>query len=90
MTNSTDKARSETIKGGAIGGFGGLLVGGVGLYAATLRYPVFRHMSLQLRAFLLTSSTTFGGTSTPSPIRYYLFFTHTLNPSRKFLFTNVS
>ena len=53
---------SETLKGGAVGGFSGLALGFVGVYAAATRYPAFRQLTLPLRAFLITSSGTFGGT----------------------------
>lgn len=53
---------SETIKGGAIGGTTGLLIGVLGVYGAGIRYPAFRHLTLPLRAFLCTSGATFGGT----------------------------
>ena len=55
---------SETLKGGALGGFSGLALGFGGVYAAATRYPAFRQLTLPLRAFLITSSGTFGGTRT--------------------------
>ena len=62
---------SETLKGGALGGFSGLALGFGGVYAAATRYPAFRQLTLPLRAFLITSSGTFGGTRTS----HSLFFT---------------
>ena len=62
----TNIASSETLKGGGVGGAAGLTIGVLGVYGAGLRYPAFRHITLPLRAFLVTSSATFGGTSTIS------------------------
>lgn len=39
----------------------GLALGVGGVYGAGLRYPAFRQLTLPLRAFLCTSSMTFGG-----------------------------
>jgi len=50
---------NATLKGGLAGGVAGLAVGFVGVYAATARYPAFRHLTLPLKAFLVTSSSTF-------------------------------
>jgi len=52
---------NETLKGGIAGGLGGLAIGALGVYGATLRYPAFRQLTLPLRAFLVTSSGTFAG-----------------------------
>jgi len=52
---------NETLKGGAIGGFGGLALGTLGVVAASRRYHFFRGLTLPLRAFLITSAGTFGG-----------------------------
>ena len=54
---------SATLKGGSLGGTAGLVLGVLGVYGAGVRYPAFRHITLPLRAFLVTSSATFGGTS---------------------------
>jgi len=54
-------ANSETLKGGAVGGLAGLGVGVAGVMGAGVRYPAFRQLTLPLRAFLCTSSATFGG-----------------------------
>ncbi|KAL9638219.1 MAG: hypothetical protein Q9164_001696 [Protoblastenia rupestris] len=56
-----DAHYTETLKGGAVGGTAGLVLGAVGVYAAAVRYPAFRQLTLPLRAFLITSSATFGG-----------------------------
>lgn len=53
---------SATLKGGIGGGVAGLLVGALGVYGATVRYPAFRQLTVPLRAFLITSSGTFAGT----------------------------
>jgi len=50
---------SATLKGGIGGGLAGLAVGLVGVYGATRRYPAFRGLTLPLKAFLVTSSSTF-------------------------------
>ena len=39
----------------------GMAVGLVGVYAATRRYSAFRQLTLPLKAFLITSSSTFAG-----------------------------
>ena len=62
----TNISSSETLKGGGVGGAAGLTIGVLGVYGAGLRYPAFRHITLPLRAFLVTSSATFGGTFTIS------------------------
>lgn len=56
---------SETLKGGALGGAAGLALGVGGVFAAGARFPAFRQLTLPLRAFLITSSSTFGGMWTP-------------------------
>ena len=33
----------------------------MGVYAATARFPAFRHLTLPLKAFLVTSAGTFAG-----------------------------
>lgn len=58
---STEFASSETLKGGFLGGAAGLGVGILGVWGATARFPAFRQLTLPLRAFIVTSSTTFGG-----------------------------
>ncbi|KAL9131985.1 MAG: hypothetical protein Q9217_000195 [Psora testacea] len=55
-----DAHYNETLKGGAVGGVAGLALGAVGVYGAAVRYPAFRQLTLPLRAFLVTSSATFG------------------------------
>ncbi|KAI0837611.1 hypothetical protein F5Y06DRAFT_297470 [Hypoxylon sp. FL0890] len=50
----------EVLKGGTIGGTLGLGAGLVGVLAASRRYPAFRSLTLPFRAFLVTSTGTFG------------------------------
>jgi len=50
---------SATIKGGTIGGIGGLLAGSLGVYAASRRFPAFRSLTIQFRTFLAVSTGTF-------------------------------
>lgn len=52
---------SETLEGGLLGGVTGLGLDVAGVYGAGVRYPAFRQLTLPLRAFLYTSSATFGG-----------------------------
>ena len=50
----------EVIKGGLLGGSVGLAGGLAGVAFASRRYPSFRALTLPFRAFLVTSSSTFG------------------------------
>lgn len=60
LTREEEEAHyKETLKGGIGGGLAGLAVGAVGVYAGAARYPAFRHLTLPLKAFLVTSSGTF-------------------------------
>ena len=68
---------SETLKGGVGGGVVGLAVGLAGVYAAAARYPAFRHLTLPLKAFIVTSSGTFTG------MGFYLLASMKVNPSGK-------
>jgi hypothetical protein len=52
--------RNQVIKGGSIGGAVGLGIGLGGVLLASKRYPAFRSLTLPFRAFLVTSSVTFG------------------------------
>ncbi|EGU74673.1 hypothetical protein FOPG_08604 [Fusarium oxysporum f. sp. conglutinans race 2 54008] len=61
LTKEEEEAHyAEVVKGGLIGGtlFLGLGLGGV--YYASKRYPTFRGLTLPFRAFLVTSTGTFG------------------------------
>ncbi|KAI0178919.1 hypothetical protein GGR52DRAFT_281334 [Hypoxylon sp. FL1284] len=51
---------SQVLKGGSIGGAFGLGVGLVGVAVGSRRYPAFRSLTVPFRAFLVTSSVTFG------------------------------
>ncbi|KAI2783643.1 hypothetical protein F4815DRAFT_491309 [Daldinia loculata] len=50
----------EVLTGGIIGGSLGLGAGLVGVMIASRRYPAFRSLTLPFRAFLVTSTGTFG------------------------------
>ena len=52
---------NATLKGGAIGLFGGLGLGFAGVYLASQRYHFMRQLTIPLRAFLVTSTGTFAG-----------------------------
>lgn len=52
---------NETLKGGVIGGLGGLGIGTLGVLIAANRSKFFRGLTLPLRAFLITSAGTFSG-----------------------------
>lgn len=51
---------SAVVKGGVIGGSAGLALGLGGVLVASRRYPAFRGLTLPFRAFLVTSTGTFG------------------------------
>ncbi|KAI2628018.1 hypothetical protein GGS26DRAFT_592164 [Hypomontagnella submonticulosa] len=51
---------NQVLKGGSIGGTLGLGVGIAGVIFASRRYPAFRSLTLPFRAFLVTSTGTFG------------------------------
>lgn len=60
LTKEEEAAHSTaTWKGGLLGGAAGIAVGVGGVYAASLRFPAFRHLSLPFRAFLVTGTTSF-------------------------------
>ncbi|KAF1827396.1 uncharacterized protein K489DRAFT_391897 [Dissoconium aciculare CBS 342.82] len=50
---------NATLKGGAIGGVAGTILGTAGVYAASVRYPAFKSLTLPFRVFLIASSGTF-------------------------------
>lgn len=54
-----DAHYNATVKGGSIGGAIGLGVGLVGVYAASKRFHTINSLTLPMKAFLVTSSTTF-------------------------------
>ncbi|CAK7275092.1 Replication factor C, subunit RFC4 [Sporothrix epigloea] len=55
-----DAHYSAVLRGGAIGGAAGFAVGLAGVIGASRRYAGFRNLTLQFRAFLVSSSATFG------------------------------
>jgi hypothetical protein len=61
MSPEEEKAHyNQVLKGGFIGGTAGLAAGIGGVMIASRRYPAFRHLTLPFRAFLITSTGTFG------------------------------
>ncbi|KAM0713643.1 hypothetical protein Q7P37_010605 [Cladosporium fusiforme] len=73
---------NATVKGGAIGGIGGLALGGLGVMAASRRFPAFRGLTLPFRAFLITGSGTFA--AIVSADSYSRRFENSRNPERTF------
>ncbi|KAJ9666110.1 Replication factor C, subunit RFC4 [Coniosporium apollinis] len=60
LTKEEEQAHyNATVKGGLLGGLGGLAVGGLGVYAASARSHMFRQLTVPFRAFLVASSGTF-------------------------------
>lgn len=59
--SGADVNHSETLKGGFIGGSIGLTAAALGVYAGAIRFPVIRHLTLPMKAFLVTSGGTFAG-----------------------------
>jgi hypothetical protein len=57
----TDPHLSATVKGGILGGLGGLVVAGGLVAFAHRRYHFFNQLTPQLKAFLITSGGTFTG-----------------------------
>ncbi|KAM5356665.1 hypothetical protein ACJ41O_003311 [Fusarium nematophilum] len=61
LTKEEEEAHyAEVVKGGLIGGAFGLGLGLGGVYFASKRYRSFRGLTLPFRAFLVTSTGTFG------------------------------
>ncbi|KAI9899187.1 hypothetical protein N3K66_005648 [Trichothecium roseum] len=61
LTPEEEKAHfSQVLQGGVIGGTFGLSIGMGGVVLASRRYPAFRSLTLPFRAFLVTSTGTFG------------------------------
>lgn len=60
LTKEEEEAHySATLKGGITGGLIGLAVGASGVYAAHRRFQFIRNLTLPMKAFLTTSSSTF-------------------------------
>ncbi|KAF4452598.1 hypothetical protein F53441_4618 [Fusarium austroafricanum] len=61
LTKEEEEAHyAEVVKGGLVGGTLFLGIGLGGVYWASKRYPSFRGLTLPFRAFLVTSTGTFG------------------------------
>lgn len=61
LTPEEERAHyNAVLKGGIIGGTAGLALGFGGVIFASRRYPAFKGLTLPFRAFLVTSSGTFG------------------------------
>ncbi|KAI6370239.1 hypothetical protein MCOR25_004233 [Pyricularia grisea] len=69
---------SATIKGGLVGGSVGLALGLAGVVGASKRYAAFRSLTLPFRAFLVTSSGTFGAITVAE--RYSIAFAKQQDP----------
>ncbi|KAI9837418.1 MAG: hypothetical protein M1838_004829 [Thelocarpon superellum] len=60
LTKEEEEAHyNATLKGGITGGLVGLALGTGAVYAASVRFPAFRSLTLPLRTFLVTSTGTF-------------------------------
>lgn len=60
LTKEEEQAHyNATLKGGITGGTVGLIVGGAVVYGANARFHGFRQLTLPMKTFLATSSTTF-------------------------------
>ncbi|CAK3853767.1 related to mitochondrial hypoxia responsive domain [Lecanosticta acicola] len=73
---------NATVKGGTLGGLIGTAAGTLGVYAATMRYPAFRSLSLPFRAFLATSSGTF--TAIIAADRYSRYYEASRHPEKNY------
>ncbi|KAL1913612.1 Replication factor C, subunit RFC4 [Sporothrix stenoceras] len=61
ITKEEEKAHYDAVlRGGAVGGATGLALGLAGVTLASRRYAGFRNLTLPFRAFLVSSSATFG------------------------------
>ncbi|OAQ66960.1 Hypoxia induced protein, domain-containing protein [Pochonia chlamydosporia 170] len=61
VSKEEEKAHyNVVVKGGLYGGTAGLALGMGGVLLASRRYPAFRQLTLPFRAFLITSTATFG------------------------------
>lgn len=60
LTKEEEQAHyNATLKGGINGGILGLVLGGAAVYAANARFHTFRSLTLPMKTFLVTSSSTF-------------------------------
>ncbi|KAK3329440.1 hypothetical protein B0H66DRAFT_526825 [Apodospora peruviana] len=84
ISKEEEKAHyDEVLKGGFYGGTAGLAAGLTGVLAAQRRYPAFRTFSLPLRAFLVSSATTFGAIITAE--RFSVRFQRAKDPMNNYL-----
>ncbi|CAI7631388.1 unnamed protein product [Penicillium bialowiezense] len=56
-----DAHYTEVVKGGSVGGVAGLAVGAAGVLLASRRFHTIRTLTTPMKAFLVTSTGTFGG-----------------------------
>ncbi|KAJ5917483.1 hypothetical protein N7466_011037 [Penicillium verhagenii] len=62
LTKAEEDAHySSVLKYGTLGGFAGLAAGAAGVLLASKRYHTIRHLTIPMKAFLVTSSGTFVG-----------------------------
>jgi len=62
LTKEEERAHyNATLKGGLLGGIGGLALAGTGVVFAHRRYHFFNQLTIPLKAFLITSGGTFTG-----------------------------
>jgi len=54
-----EKHYAATLKGGILGGIAGIGCGALAVYGASRRYSIINHLTIQMKAFLTTSSGTF-------------------------------
>jgi len=60
LTKEEEQAHyNATLKGGSIGGAIGLAVGAGAVYAANARFHIIRNLTLPMKTFLVTSTSTF-------------------------------
>lgn len=60
LTKEEEQAHyNATLKGGILGGIVGLGIGGAAVYGAHMRFHTFRSLTLPMKTFLVTSSSTF-------------------------------
>ncbi|KAG9242669.1 hypothetical protein BJ878DRAFT_445017 [Calycina marina] len=60
LTKEEEEAHyNATLKGGFTGGAIGLVLGGAVVYAANARFNIIRNLTLPMKTFLVTSSSTF-------------------------------
>jgi hypothetical protein len=83
LTKEEEQAHyNEVLKGGAIGGVVGLSLGVSGVLLASRRYPAFRGLTLPFRAFLITSTATFGAIVNAD--RWSMAFSKSRDPMRSY------